>query len=342
MDYRNKRKGRAICLFFMIACLAACKQETELREHKIAGDALGTTYHITYIGGQVDSLTNKIDSIIFAVNHALSTYQKNSLISSFNANNGDMWQDPNETKHFMNDMQHFVEMVSLSKSISNKTSGAFDPSSKLLYDEYNRAKNSNEYMNLESVEYALSHQGMQKIQFDEQGFPYKLDSLVQLNFNAIAKGYFVDIVADYLEEGGVKNYMVEVGGEMRIGGRNVEDELWKVGINVPVLEAKRTDLFKVLELQNVALATSGNYQNFYKVGGKVVGHTLDPRSGKPVISDLKSVSILHEYCAVADAYATACMVIGLAQSRILITQDTALSALLIYEKDNELVGEFIE
>jgi thiamine biosynthesis lipoprotein len=342
MNSNNKLKGRVICLFFMVLSLAACKQEARIQQNKVSGNALGTTYNITYLGAEIDSLLFKVDSIVFAVNHGLSTYQKNSLISSFNANNGDIWQDPNEAKHFMNDMQHFVEMVSLSKSIANKTSGAFDPSAKLLFDEYMRAKNAEELMDTTMVEYALSHKGMQKVQFDEQGFPYKLDSFIQLNFNAIAKGYLVDLVGDFLADEGVINYMVEVGGEMRLRGKNAEGKSWRVGINVPLLEAKSTDFFKVLELENIALATSGNYQNFYKVDGKIIGHTLDPRDGKPVINKLKSASILHKDCAVADAYATACMVLGLEESRKIVQQDSTLRAYFIYDNGTELKGEFVE
>ncbi|MFT7229793.1 MAG: thiamine biosynthesis lipoprotein [Bacteroidia bacterium] len=342
MRIKNKLKGRVICLFFMAAVLFSCNEESQTQKNNVSGNALGTTYHITYLGEEQDSVLQKIDSIVFAVNHGLSTYQKNSFITSFNLNNGDSWQDSTETKHFMNDIQHFVEMVSLSKRIANETSNAFDPSAKLLFDEYMRAKKSGEYMKDEAVNYALLHKGMHKVQFDEQGFPYKLDSFVQLNFNAIAKGYLVDLVADYLTAKGVNNYMVEVGGEMRLKGKNAEGKSWQVGINVPLLEAKATDFFKVLELENVALATSGNYQNFYKVDDEVIGHTLDPRTGKPVLSDLKSVSIMHKNCAVADAYATACMVLGLDESKKLISADSSLAAYFIYDNGKELKGEFVE
>jgi thiamine biosynthesis lipoprotein len=205
-----------------------------------------------------------------------------------------------------------------------------------------RAKKAEEYMQQDAVAYALAHMGIHNIVFDEGGLPYKLDSLVQLNFNAIAKGYLVDLLGDYLENKGVQHYMVEIGGEMRLGGNNREGKAWQVGINVPSIDARPTDLFEVLELENTALATSGNYQNFYKVEGEIVGHTLDPRSGKPVLSDLKSVSILHESCAVADAYATACMVLGYAASKELIQKDSTLSAYFIYEKGTALTGEYVQ
>lgn len=326
----------------MMIVLFSCNEGTKTVKNKVSGNALGTTYHITYLGGEQERLLQKVDSIVFAVNHSLSTYQDNSFITAFNLNNGDIWKDPNEAKNFTNDMEHFVEMVTVSMRITDETSYAFDPSSKLLFDEYTRAKSAEEYMRQDAVDYALSHQGMHKVQLDEQGLPFKLDSFLQLNFNAIAKGYLVDIIADYLSDIGVANYMVEVGGEIRVSGKNAERKLWQVGINVPLLEANPTDLFKVLELEDIALATSGNYQNFYKVNDKIIGHTLDPRTGEPVFSDLKSVSILHKNCAVADAYATACMVLGLEESKKLISADSSLSAFFIYDNGDELKGEFVE
>ena len=343
MNVYDKQKGRAICLFFMLVILASCTQSDKASTYfQTEGNAIGTTFHITYGTEQLDSLNEKIDSIVVAVNHGLSTYQENSLVSSFNANPGEIWKDPEEVKHFENDMQHFVEMVSLSKTISNETSAAFDPTAAALFDLYSQAKKEGVLMNKEQVQECLKHQGIQKIQFDEQGFPYKLDSLVTLNFNAIAKGYLVDIIADYLTANGVTNYMVEVGGEMRVKGKNIEGKSWQVGINVPLIEARNEDFFKILELENVSLATSGNYQNFYKVDGELIGHTIDPRSGEPIVSNLKSATVLHDFCAVADAYATACMVLGLEESTQLIKGNSSLSAFFIYEEEGELKGIYVE
>jgi thiamine biosynthesis lipoprotein len=326
----------------MVSVVIGCSQKNETNEYKVEGNALGTIYHITYVGQKVVDLASKIDSITQAVNHGLSTYQTNSLITSFNTNTNTIWQDPEESKHFPSDMQHFVEMVSLSKTISNETSGAFDPSAAALFEVYNNAKKEGVLMDEIKVAECLKHQGMQKIQFDEQGFPYKLDSFLTLNFNAVAKGYLVDLISDYLVSNEVANFMVEVGGELRVKGKNAEGMSWHVGVNVPLIEAKPSDYFKVLEIEDVALATSGNYQNFYKVDGKLIGHTLDPRTGKPVITKLKSASVLHDYCAVADAYATACMVLGLEEATKVISGNKSLSAYFIYEDGDELKGVYVE
>lgn len=330
---------------FLIAVILlcfACDTKPEKKAYKLSGNALGTTYHITYLGQEIDSVSSKIDSILFAVNHGLSTYQNNSLITAFNTNTNEIWNDPENAKHFLNDMQHFVEMVNLSKTISNQTNGAFDPSAAGLFSYYSKCKKEGVLMDESLTAEHLSHRGMDLIEMDPNGFPQKKDSLLSLNFNAIAKGYFVDLLADYISSKGCENYLVEVGGEMRLKGQNLEGGLWKVGVNVPLIEAAEDDYFKVLEVQNTAVATSGNYQNFYMVDGEVIGHTLDPRTGKPVISNLKSATVLHPYCAVADAWATASMVLGLEEARQIIEKDGDLSAYFIYEENNELKGVYVE
>lgn len=329
-------------LFIITLLLVLGCAKKEISEHKVGGNALGTTYHITYIGFEIDSLTAKIDSIVFAINHGLSTYQTNSLISAFNSNSNEIWNNPEDANHFMNDMQHFVEMVSLSQKITAKTNGAFDPSAAAIFEHYLQCKKEGVLMDSIKVANNLVHQGMDKIVFDPNGFPIKEDSLLTLNFNAIAKGYLVDVIAEYLDAKGVERYMVEVGGEVRVRGKNAENNSWKIGVNVPLLEANADDFFKVLEVENVSVATSGNYQNFYKVDGKLIGHTIDPRTGKPILSNLKSATLLHDDCAVADAYATACMVMGLDSAKQFVESDSSLSAYLIYEENDELKGIYVE
>lgn len=319
-----------------------CNQTDKPLQHKLAGAALGTSYHISYLGEEIDSLESSIDSIVFVINHSLSTYQYNSLISCFNLNSDTLWENPNELKYFETDMFHFKYMIRLSKEISEKTIGAFDPSSGCLFSEYSRAKAANELMNDSIIKSCLQHQGMDKITFDILDYPFKLDSFAQLNFNAIAKGYLVDQIGEYFNHLRVQNYMIEVGGEVTAKGLNQNNQLWKVGINNPVIGADPFNFFEIVELKDQALATSGNYQNFYIVDSELIGHTIDPQSGKPIINELRSASVLNKSCAVADAYATAFMTLGLEESKKIISNDSSLSAFLIYEKDSTLEGVFIQ
>ena len=342
MNLNYKTKGRVICLFFVLSILDSCSSDKKIVTQRLEGNAIGTTYHISYLGDEIKNLSQKIDSITVAVNHGLSTYQANSMVTAFNSNSDSIWKIPSEYAHYTHDMQHFIEMLTLSKTITQETLGAFDPSAASLFEVYNRAKKDGVFMKDSDVEECKKHQGMEKIQFDEKGNPYKLDSLVAVNFNAIAKGYLVDIIALYLETYSVTDFMVEVGGELRVKGKNEEGTFWKVGVNTPIINANPSDFFTVLELENVSLATSGNYQNFYEVNGKIIGHTLDPRSGKPVINTLKSTSVLHDYCAVADAYATACMVLGLDEATKLIKANKSLSAYFIYDDGTSLKGVYVE
>jgi len=336
------KKGRIFCLFFVLISVSSCTKDQEIIPQQISGNALGTTYHISYIGNEIKHIEVAIDSIIDAINHGLSTYQHNSLISCFNSNNTSLWEDSNEYRYYESDLKHFTFMVNLSKQISVSTDGAFDPSSACLFEEYNRAKKNQIKMDDQIIQSCLGHQGLDKIRYDSVGYPIKSDSLMQLNFNAIAKGYLVDVLGVYFDHKKIENYLIEVGGEMIAKGENGSGLPWTVGITTPIPNADPTQFFHVLPLKNKAIATSGNYQNFYKIDGLVVGHTMDPRSGRPVMTNLRSASIFHKSCAVADAYATACMTLGLEESIALIKQDTSLSAYFIFEKEHELMGQFVE
>lgn len=320
----------------------SCQHASEVQLHRLSGQALGTTYHISYIGQEIDQVESRIDSIVFAINHGLSTYQSNSLITCFNTNDNSLWSDSTEVSYFERDMAHFKFMVKLSKEISEKTNGVFDPSAACLFEEYASAQKSHRLMDQEQLDFCLSHQGMDKVVMDSLGYPVKLDSFVQLNFNAIAKGYLVDIIGDYLTKQSINHYLVEVGGEVTSRGKNKSNESWKLGIAVPEIASEPTDFFEVVELSNQALATSGNYQNFYRVNGKLLGHTMNPKTGKPVINSLRSASVFNTSCAVADAYATACMVLGYEKSCQLIANDSTLSAYLIREEEGNLVGHFVD
>ncbi len=332
----NIKKGRLICLFFVLFFLGCGPKSKEVtQEYKLVGNALGTTYHITYLGNQIGDLQGLIDSVIGEFNYGVSTYDGNSFISHYNGNK------PLHVDDLQPGYQYFDKMISLSLPIVEATYGAFDPSAARLFGVYDAAKREKRFMDSAVVVEALSNKGLESVQFDSDG-NMQNPRLKQMNFNAIAKGYFVDLLAAILEDHDVVHYMVEVGGEVHCKGNNSSGTAWNIGINRPEPGAMPTDYFEVISLSDQSMATSGNYQNYYVVNDSVIGHTLDPRSGKPVISDLKSATIIHSECAIADAYATACMVLGLEESIKMIEADSSLSAFFIYEKDQKLIGKHVK
>jgi thiamine biosynthesis lipoprotein len=286
--------------------------------------------------------TAQVDSMFEWINHGLSTYQDNSLISAFNNNSKALWEDTTQLKYFMSDMFHFVGVIAISMDLYDSCQGAFDPSAAGLFDLWNQAKQNKRMPDSSEVLEAKSHAGLIDLDVDQNGFPFKADSLFQLNFNAVAKGYAVDVIAEFLNNKQVINYMVEIGGEVRCRGKNVTNELWSIGINTPTIGSTNSEVFEVIQLDNESIATSGNYRNYFEIDGKTLGHTIDPRTGYPVMNEMRSASVIHKYCAEADAYATACMVLGYEESKKMIQRDSAISGYFIFEKDGKLIGEFID
>ncbi len=329
------KKGSLICLFFVLIFSSCSSPKEDVKEQRLAGNALGTTYHITYIGEALLGFEQSIDSMLVAFNYGLSTYDTNSFISQFNANKAIV------ERELKPGFEHFAVMIEKSIPIIEATDGAFDPSAAQLFKIYDSFKKQQRLIDTSTMAIAKAFKGFEDIRFDEKGILIK-NRFKSYNFNAIAKGYFVDLIANLLANKGYNNYMVEVGGEVHCKGLNTRQQAWQIGIKSPVMGAEPTDYFEVMPLSNISMATSGNYQNFYVVNDSIIGHTMDPRTGKPLMSDLKSATLMHQECAVADAYATACMVLGLDQSIELIEADSSLSAFFIFEENGQLKGVHVK
>jgi thiamine biosynthesis lipoprotein len=171
--------------------------------------------------------------------------------------------------------------------------------------------------------------GMQKLTLEDGNY-VKTDSTVQLDVNAIAQGYSVEVLSRYLESEGVFNYLIEIGGEIRASGSKPNDEPWTVGIDKPEGQNLDHQLILSLELDNKSMATSGNYRKFVEVNGQKFGHTLDAKTGYPAKTDVLSATIIADECMTADAYATACMALGFERSKKLISEMSDLDGVLIY------------
>lgn len=284
---------------------------------KCEGSVFGTFYHITY--QCEENLQQDIDSTLTAVDHSLSPFNKESVISAIN-NNADMKVD-----------SMFAEVFQMAKQVSAATNGAFDITVAPLVNLWGFGFKHMDDVTDEKVDSLLRFVGIDKVNIVEgevkKEFPETL-----LDCSAIAKGYGVDAVGKYLESRGVQNYMVEIGGEVRVQGTNPNGQLWRIGINVPNDDPENVnnEIEQVLQVTQLAMATSGNYRNFYEKDGKKYAHTIDPRTGYPVQHSILSSTVLAQDCAVADAYATAFMVLGLEDAQKVLAKHHELMAFFIY------------
>lgn len=305
----------------------------------IEGKVFGTFYHIQYQSSQ--DLGDEILKELEMVDSTFSTFNPKSIVSRINSN------EPVETT------KAFNHVFDLAQSISKSTNGAFDITVGPLVNLWGFGKKSTADLLANApaqvrIDSLLKSVGYNKVK--RQGnHIVKLESATMLDFSAIAKGYACDAVAGVLFRHGVNNYMVEIGGEIRAYGVNKDGNVWTVGIVMPVDQDTRTPdsanvqkdgnnpsedgvnhIEATLQMPAVAMATSGNYRNFYYKDGKKYAHTIDPRTGMPVQHSLLSATVIAPTCAEADGYATAFMVMGVEKAVELLGSTPRLKAHLIY------------
>tara|TARA_B100001029_G_C15035567_1_gene439896 strand:- start:545 stop:1468 length:924 start_codon:yes stop_codon:yes gene_type:complete len=294
---------------------------------------MGTTYNIRIsdsINSQKIKIVNsKIDSLLIHINSLFSTYIFDSEISKFN-----------KTKNSLEISSEFILLFNLSKEVNRKTNGAFDPTIHPLvklwgFGENNRIDSipSNlEILNTKSV-IGLEHIIIKNNQL------LKLNPKIELDFNAIAKGYGVDAISKLLISENIFNFMVEIGGELFCNGKK-NNENWKIGIQNPFINSKSNNVLRIIEINNKAMATSGSYRNFFEFNGQKYSHTINPKTGYPINHNLVSVSIIADNCTIADSYATAMMVLGYKRGLEIIEQDENLEAIFIVgdSENHKIIG----
>ena len=314
---------------FLLILLAGCKNNSPVKEQEyFEGNALGTTYHITaYAGKNSQSLSKKdIDSVITAVNHSLSTYQPNSLISQIN-----------QGKVLKLDRQ-FIDVFESARKIYRETGGLYDPTIGILVNAWGFGpgkKIPGIARDSSIVDSLKRYVGYDYLSIDEHGFLQKKFPQVYIDYNSIAKGYAIDRVGKMLSDKGYQNFLVEIGGEVLAKGKNrAKNREWLVAIDNPDRE-KGNKFISKIALSDQAMATSGNYRKYYidKQTGKKYVHTIDPKTGYPAIRHLLSASIIADNCTLADGYATACMVMGLPASKKFLEKHPELEAFLVYSDD---------
>ncbi len=306
-------------LLLIMLCCCSCNQ---LPVQHFSGTAFGTLFNITYLGEPSTTLPRQVDSLLKEINSTFSIFDTNSLISRINVG---------EDVPLNEDFAH---VLSTSLSISQKTDGAFDCTIQPLVELWGFGREGQRHTvpqaEIDSVKQFV---GSPLISLRD-GRVRKADPRVQLNFNAIAKGYAVDRVADFLQTQGYENCLVEIGGEIVARGTK-NGKPWKVGIQVPTEQADGAiESNESFPLQNQAVATSGNYRNYFEEEGVRYTHILNPVTGRPEQSNLLSVTVIANDCCTADAYATAFMVLGIDRATEIAKQHN-LTVWFIYTENGK-------
>ena len=301
-------------ILLIIGTVVILKKQPPFRTNE--GLVFGTVYKITY--QHADDLQNEIKQAMMEVDKSLSPYNPNSIITCINHN-----QDTTLN-------EHFIQVFELAQKISAETDGAVDITVAPLVNAWGFGFNNSIDIEPIVIDSLRQFIGYQKIKLDN-GKIIKEDPRLMLDCSAIAKGYGVDRVARLLDKKGVNHYMVDIGGEVVVKGKNSRMKTWRIGINKPVEDSLsiNQELQTILEVSGVGMATSGNYRKFYYKDGKRYAHTIDPRLGTPVQHNILSATVIAKDCTTADAYATAFMVMGLEKAKAFCEKHPELDAYFI-------------
>ncbi len=320
-------------IFFVIILLfiTSCSEE-KTKYKSISGNAFGTTFNISYQSVKQQNYTKQIDSLIYLVNKSLSTYMVNSDISKINRGDTTVVVD-----------KLFKEVFTKSQRIFNETNGYFDPTVGNLVNAWGfgpeKAIRDLDSIKIDSL---MQYVGFDKVKLLGDKI-IKENPEIYFDFNAIAKGYGIDVIGRFLESKNISNYLIELGGEVRAKGVNQKKNFWRVAIEDPNIDGTRT-YEKTVELKNKSMATSGNYRKFKidKKGRKFV-HTINSATGYATESDLLSATVISALdCADVDGYATAFMAMGFDNTVNFLKNHTELKVYLVYiDKNGETQTVFI-
>ena len=304
-------------VFLIVGTVFIVRQQRSTPYQHDKGQVFGTFYHITYQNDT--SLNNDILAELAKVDSALSMFNDKSIISRINRGE--------DVK--TNEM--FDTVFNLAKNIADNTNGAFDITVAPLVNAWGFGFKTGNPPTKAAIDSLRSIVGYKKVALRNNRIT-KTDPRVMLDCSAIAKGYGCDVVAHLLQRHGIENYMVEIGGEVVTHGISEKRLPWKMGVTKPTDDSLAVDkeLQTVLNVKNMAMATSGNYRNFYYKNGKKYAHTIDPKTGYPVQHNILSATVLAKHCAEADAYATSFMVMGLDGAKKTLENHPELMAYLIY------------
>lgn len=316
----------SLFIFFVVSCNSKSKNREDYAYYLNSGEKFHTSYHIKYEYDR--SLEEEILAELDKFEYSLNPFKENTIITKVNKN------EPVELDSF------FIDVFNKSVEVSEMTDGMFDITASPFFNAWGFGFKNKDSITPQLIDSLKKIVGYEKIFIDEDHRIQKTDPRVEINPSAISKGYSCDIVAQLFDRAGVENYMIEIGGEIVAKGINDKGECWRIGIDKPINDsaAMTHDLQTILSLCDKALATSGNYRNYYIKDGKMYAHTIDPKTGYPSEQDLLSVTVIADDCMTADAYATAFMASGMEKSMEIAEQISGLFYYFFYAKEDNSIG----
>jgi thiamine biosynthesis lipoprotein len=314
-----------LVLLFLLSCASRSSKFKEVR-----GYAQGTTYAITYLDISRRDFNAAFDSILKKIDESMSTYVDGSLISRFNRSTRGIKMD-----------EHFKKVLLRSIEISKESNGLFDPTVENLVSAWGFSRENPRSMTPQVVNELKAVTGISLLKIKGDSL-IKKHPKVKLTFNAIAQGYSVDVLAEFLEQNGVWDYLVELGGETRVHGKNPQGKPWRIGIEKPEASLDGRPFQAIAEISDISLVTSGNYRKFRvdSLTGMKYSHTINPITGYPVTHSLLSATVLHKSAMDADAYATTLMVMGM-QEGIRFLESKKMDGFLIYSETNGKISTWV-
>lgn len=322
----------SFCFWMTVfAALTGCESKPEFQQLRLSGATMGTSYHISVITDldevtiDTDQLQRELDQLLVEINQAMSTYIPDSEINRLNDVAVDEWTTVSAP---------LFEVFALSHEVSQLSSGAFDITVRPLIDlwGFGATESHDNIPPQNQIADKLKLIGYQYLQLDRNKHQIRKKIPLTLDLSAVAKGYGVDKIAEHLLSKGLHNFLVEIGGELRLSGHNASGVDWRIAIERPDSMLSAT-VFKALQLTDIGIATSGDYRNYFEVNGVRYSHTIDPRNGYPITHNLASVTVLDKSAARADAWATAFSVMG-AQKALALANAQKITALFIVKVDD--------
>jgi thiamine biosynthesis lipoprotein len=311
-------------ILLLLVVITSCKQESQLQKNLTSGEVFGTYYNIQFFDEKDVDFSKQYDSLFAEINQSMSTYISTSDISKINANDTTVITD-----------HHFKKVFELSKEIYDATDGHFDPTIGVLVNAWDFGPQG-KVLGLDSlkVDSLLNYVGFDKVDINSGKIVKQAQTFI--DFNAIAKGYGLDVIAQFLDDQGFDDYLIDIGGEIVAKGINKSRvKPWSVGIEKPNFDDTQSQQIAI-PLYNEAMATSGVYRKF-KVDdkGNKYAHIIDAKTGFPSKTNILSVSVIAPACAVADAYATAFKAMGIDNVTEFLKSHSELKVYFIYEGENK-------